>query len=302
MRAFFLTLAISLMCATLHLAAQQNGTVGLNALQIYNDTSPDKHGPAVVVDVMENTPAAKAGIRNGDLIVALNGQDVNDKTAGDLVAANITGPVGGSVKLTLYRASEGRQFEADLARVPYPLRRNPAHQPFQFFSPASWRPEVDLFPLPWAAHLPYQGSEDLVFAPGFDDKPSPNYHSYAFVWWLEGKQEFSAAKLVGDLLAYYKGISRQRGETRNFKPDLDRVSVTWTSDGRKGDVESLHGDTTFYAPSGELFTLHGKASIQFCASAGHTAGVFILSPMESGAAIWKDLLAIHDSFRCDTHQ
>jgi S1-C subfamily serine protease len=72
---------IALLAAALLCAAGQDGTVGLSAVPIYNDNAPDKQGPAVVVEVLENTPAAKAGIRNGDFIVAINGADVAGKTA-----------------------------------------------------------------------------------------------------------------------------------------------------------------------------------------------------------------------------
>jgi hypothetical protein len=290
---------IALLAAALLHAAGQDGTVGLSAVPIYNDNAPDKQGPAVVVDVLENTPAAKAGIRNGDFIVAIDGTDVAGKNTAEMFKTNLIGPPGGSVKLTLWRDSEGRQFEAELTRVPYPSRR-PASDPLEFYSPANWRPEVDQFPLPWSPQLTYHGCLDLAFAPDFADNNSPNYHSYAFVWWLEGKQEISAERLQSDLLTFYKGISGQRGRTRNFKPDLDKVSVSWMPDGPKAGVQSFHGDAIFYNPAGELITLHGEASLQYCAGANRTAGVFILSPQprDTGAAIWKDLEAIRDSFHC----
>ncbi|MGA3039632.1 MAG: PDZ domain-containing protein [Bryobacteraceae bacterium] len=288
-----------LLFATLLGAAGESGTVGLNALRIYSDDSQDKQGPAVVIDVMENTPAAKAGIRNGDIIVGINGTDVDGKGATETLHANLAGPPGGSVKLTLWRPSEGRQFEAELTRVPYPLRRNPAGDPFLFSSPANWRPEVDQFPLPWSPQLTYHGWEDLVFAPNFDDEASPNYHSYAFILWLEGRQEFSTERLQADLLTYFKGISEERGRTRKFTPDLNRVSMNWAADGQKAGMQSFHGHATFYNPAGQLFTVHGEASLQFCANADHTAGVFILSPREPAAPIWNDLRAIRESFRCD---
>ncbi len=116
----------------------------------------------------------------------------------------------------------------------------------------------------------------------------------AFVWWLEGKPEFTAANLQRDLLDYYKGLNAQRRQNRKFTPDLDRVSVSWVS----SHPGSFHDDTTFYNPAGELFPLHGEVSFQFCSGANHTAGVSILSPQASGAPIWKDLHAIRDSFHC----
>jgi hypothetical protein len=94
-----------------------------------------------------------------------------------MLKTNLTGSLGGSVKVALRRDSEGRQFEAELTRVPYPLRRNSASDPFAFYSPANWRPEVDQFPLPWSPRLAYHGWLDLAFAPDCGDKTSPNYHS-----------------------------------------------------------------------------------------------------------------------------
>ena len=141
--------------------------MGLSAVPIYNDNAPDKQGPAVVVEVLENTPAAKSGIRNGDFIVVINGADVAGKTAAEMLKTNLTGSLGGSVKVALWRDSEGRQFETELTRVPYPLRRNPASDPFAFYSPANWRPEVDQFPLPWLCIRLVAGGEagDLSRAP-----------------------------------------------------------------------------------------------------------------------------------------
>ncbi len=48
-------IAMALLAAAGLVAAEQNGTVGLSALPVYNDSQPDKQGPAVVVDVIENT-------------------------------------------------------------------------------------------------------------------------------------------------------------------------------------------------------------------------------------------------------
>ncbi|MGO4883626.1 MAG: PDZ domain-containing protein [Bryobacteraceae bacterium] len=285
------------LCAALSGAAQE-ATVGLIPAPLYSPDAKGQQGPAVVLDVMENTPAAKAGIRNGDLIVAVNGADLEGQDAMETLKASVIGLPGGSLKLTLFRISEGRQFQAELTRVPFPLRMSPASQPFQFSSPGNWRPEVDNFPLPWSPQLSYNGVEDLVFAPGFDDTASPNYHSYAFVWWLEGKHGFTTARLESDLVTYYKGISEQRGRTRKFTPDLNRVSVTLAADGSQSGYQSFHGDAILYSPAGSLITLHGEAVLKFCTDANHTAGVFILSPKDSSAEIWKDLRAIRASFRC----
>ena len=63
---------------------------------------------ALVANVNANSPAARAGIKAGDLIVSVDGQDVDDPNAFDYRFA--TKPLGGSARLGLLRA--GRELTA----------------------------------------------------------------------------------------------------------------------------------------------------------------------------------------------
>jgi len=98
--------AISLFA--MRLAAGADGTVGLRAYQIYSDRAPDKLGPAVVVEVMEGTPAVDAGVREGGFIVGIDGKDCVGKSAVEALRTSHAGPTGGHM---FSRQSEGRQFE-----------------------------------------------------------------------------------------------------------------------------------------------------------------------------------------------
>src|SRR5829696_1486054 len=66
---------------------------------------------ALVASVTSPSPAARAGLKTGDLIVAVDGQAVDDPSAFDYRFA--TKPLGGSAKIALMRA--GREEAASIA-------------------------------------------------------------------------------------------------------------------------------------------------------------------------------------------
>jgi hypothetical protein len=219
-------------------------------------------------------------------------------------AKPLKGTVGGKVHLKMARPSESYFFEVELVRAPYGPRSNPAREVFGYRWMADWRLECTSFPLRWAPQIRYQGVEDLLFMPKFDDKGGTQYHSYAFVWWLEGMQPLALDGLRSDLVEYFKGLSAQRGRNNNFNPDLSKVSVTLGSGlldktpPAKPGLRHLHGDVTFYNREGELITLHSDIAVGPWPSANHTAAIFIASP-QSDEAVWKDLRAFQNSFRCN---
>jgi hypothetical protein len=280
-----------------------DGSVGIEVQQLHVARAPNGFGPFVVVDVAEGTSAAKAGIQNGDLIMEIDGVGIPGKDPVDAVKP-LKGSVGGKVHLKILRPLESRVFELDLIRAPYGPRSNPAREVFGYRWMANWRLECDSFPLDWAPQMRYGGTEDLVFAPKFNDKGDTQYHSYGFVWWLEGTQPLALDRLRSDLVEYYTGLSARRGRNNNFNPDLSKVSVALgsgplggTPPARPG-LRHVHGDITIYSREGDLITLHGDIAVEPCRSANHTAAIFILSP-QTDESVWKDLRAFQNSFRCN---
>lgn len=75
---------------------------------------PGEVYPAVV-DAITNTPASRAGIKPGDLVVKVDGADIAQEPLGRVVQ-QIRGPEGSTVRLTIRRAGTG-DFEVELARA-----------------------------------------------------------------------------------------------------------------------------------------------------------------------------------------
>jgi hypothetical protein len=197
---------------------------------------------------------------------------------------------------------DGTTAEHALVRVPYPPHLSPSTDPFSYVVPGSWRKDPRYtFPLPWAPLLPYQGVEDLAFAPDFDDVASPEYHSYVFLWWLEGQRAFTADQVASDMVLYFRGLAQERGRDNSFTPDLSRIAARY-SDGPTSDFAgkpasaSLSGDVTIYDTRGKLIALNSRVAAAVCGA--HTAVFFSMSGEPLSAEIWRQMEGIQATLRC----
>ena len=72
-------------------------------------------GVVKVISPIDDTPAAKAGIKAGDYIVKINGEQVQGKSLMEAVKS-MRGPVGSKIKLTLRRKGEKKALEKTITR------------------------------------------------------------------------------------------------------------------------------------------------------------------------------------------
>jgi len=285
--------------------ADEPGTVGIVALQLFSGKQPNHRGPLAVLHVFEGSPAAKAGIHCSDFILAVNGVPVAGREYAEIQKKEIDGPVGGTVRLTVARF-DGTQSEITLVRAPFPPHVNEASDPFVYVVPGVWDNDPrTAFPLPWAPTLAYHGFVDLYFSPNFDQTDSPEYHSYAFFMSLEGMHLLTAEQLEADMLAWYRGLAVERGGANQFTPDLSKVSVKFQEDrapkGKWGGeaVRAFSGTAGFYDTHGKIIALNTEVlMIAGCGPRKDTVFYFGLSLQPRDGEMWKQLDAIRDSFRC----
>ncbi|HZP96814.1 MAG TPA: S41 family peptidase [Candidatus Limnocylindria bacterium] len=77
---------------------------------------PDPNSPIEVIDVIAGTPAEKAGVRKGDKIMKVNGEDVSRLTTSE-VADRVRGPAGTSVTIAFDR--NGSPVELTITRAQF---------------------------------------------------------------------------------------------------------------------------------------------------------------------------------------
>ncbi len=71
---------------------------------------------ALVAEALKDSPAAKAGIKTGDTIIAVDGETV--KEAKDLSKKIAAVDPGKSVNLTIYRKGEERTVSVEVGKQP----------------------------------------------------------------------------------------------------------------------------------------------------------------------------------------
>jgi carboxyl-terminal processing protease len=75
-----------------------------------------REGRVVIVAPMDDTPAQRAGLKAGEVILEVNGEDVSN-LALDEVIQQITGPAGTEVSLTLLNSDTGETRQLDVERA-----------------------------------------------------------------------------------------------------------------------------------------------------------------------------------------
>lgn len=76
----------------------------------------DDNGLLTVIEPMEDSPAHKAGIMQGDKIVRVDGTDVTSFSDENMIISMIKGKENTKVVITVYRPSEDRYIQFDITR------------------------------------------------------------------------------------------------------------------------------------------------------------------------------------------
>lgn len=284
--------------------ADDPGTIGVGFRQIFDERQPNHRGPLVVLRVQQDSPAARAGVRCSDFVVAVNGEAVTGREMSEILKKEIRGPVGGTVRLGILRA-DGSRSEISLTRAPFPPHRNPTSDPFAYVVPGPWSDDPRYaFPLPWSPELAYHGVEDLFYVPNFAETDSPEYHSYVFFLWLEGDPVLDAARLESDMLTYFRGLARERGRNYAFAPDLSKVTASYREDPAASrtyggvPARTFSGSVSIWDTHGKVIRLNSEVAEAQCPGSDHTALFFGMSIEPRDGPVWKAIDAVRDTFRC----
>ncbi|HEX5167827.1 MAG TPA: hypothetical protein VFW11_01540 [Cyclobacteriaceae bacterium] len=175
--------------------------------------------------------------------------------------------------------------------------------PYTLVAPGNW--SIERFPIPieFAPSIHYRGVEDLRFAPGWADAKSDEYWTYAFLWFLEGKQTFEGQILEQHLKAYYSGLVGRNIEPRKISeekliPVNSRVTKTHSS---AGDQETYTGTVSMldYMEQKPI-VLNCVIHVKSCPEKDNTFVFIEISPQPTSHAIWQSLNQIWTGFDCNS--
>ena len=180
------------------------------------------------------------------------------------------------------------------AGSPEPPSAAPAEPAARWPIPAGWKHETFALPPEFAPTLPYRGTEDLRFMPGFSSPAAPDYWSYDFVWWLEQRPAFDAASIGKALTVYFQGLAGAVGGSKyKFDPAHFRAVLSPVPG---SEPPRLTGQVFTYDPfaTGLPITLNVEAELRSCPATKQVALVVALSPKHTTDGVWKSL---HDAAR-----
>lgn len=83
----------------------------------------EENGEITIATVFDDTPAKEAGIQEGDVIVAVDGNDMTGKSSKDVVSM-IKGKTDGTVTITVMRSGEKLDIQVEIRKVERPTVAN----------------------------------------------------------------------------------------------------------------------------------------------------------------------------------
>ena len=173
--------------------------------------------------------------------------------------------------------------------------------PYTLNFPEGWYVERFLIPIGFAPEIPYQGVEDIRFAPGWSKVKSDGYWTYAFLWYLNDRPKTNAKIVEKNLNAYYTGLIAGRINSGKIPPDQS-VSVKTAFNKvktDKGDLKTFRG--TIYMldyMDQKPITLNCIVHLKTCSGQNKTFIFFELSPKPYSDDIWQSLNQLWTDFRC----
>ena len=164
-----------------------------------------------------------------------------------------------------------------------------------------WGIERFLIPISFAPTIPYKGVEDIRFTPGWAQRTTSEYWSYAFLWYLDGYQTFDAKTIENNLHAYYTGLIKVNRDSSKIADKLFPVtSSIKTRTTEKGDLKTFEGSVHMLDyMSLQPITLNFVIHIRSCAGKDKTFVFHEISPMPYSDDVWKRLHQFWVNFKCD---
>lgn len=176
------------------------------------------------------------------------------------------------------------------------------HPPYTL-SMEDWGIERFLIPIEFAPGIEYTGVEDLRFTRGWGDSTSGEYWTYAYLWFLEGKPEISAAILEKNMAMYYDGLVGRNIERR--KIPADKVIATKASFKKittaSADLFTFQGEINMldYMLQQHI-TLNCIAHYRQCSNQKDKTFIFYqISPKPVTDVVWIKLNKLWTEFKCE---
>lgn len=166
--------------------------------------------------------------------------------------------------------------------------------------PEEWKYEKIDFPLSFASEIPYQGFEELRFAPGMFDTLSTTYFTYLFVLAINNKVGLSKKEAKDFLSKYYKGLCKAVAESREMSIDLSMIEVSIKKSKRgKYKTQNYHAQVNLIDAftNGQKILLHMELEVLKDKRTKKSYVLVLASPQSKPTKVWKELYRFREKIR-----
>lgn len=179
---------------------------------------------------------------------------------------------------------------------------NPKKASYFLPAPVDWETETFKIPISFAPTIPYKGVETVVFTPGWKNKSSQEYWTYAFLWSMEGTHSFDAKTIETNLSDYYNGLIRSNLQQNAIAKDkifpAESKFEKTTKEGQ--DNETFQGTIRLLDyMSIDSIQFNCKVRVRTCEGQTGTFVFHEISPKPFTDDVWKKIDSIWTGFTCD---
>jgi metallo-beta-lactamase class B len=173
------------------------------------------------------------------------------------------------------------------------------HKPTTFVLPVPDGWTTETFPVPpsFATDMPFNGVEDIRFAPGWGKSGSADYWTYAFVWKLEDTPVIDSAAVAGYLKSYYTGLIQANGEGKGIpRAKMGVAEVTLKPSDKPQEFRGTIGMLDYMTQL--PITLNFIVKVATCTIENRVFVFHELSPKPETDAVWPMLDSLWRDFAC----
>jgi hypothetical protein len=168
---------------------------------------------------------------------------------------------------------------------------------YKFPLPEKWGEEKMSFPIKFAIRIPYTGTEEIHFTPGWGNVNSNDYWSYVFLWYVEGVPNINTDVLQSQLTKYYNGLFKSNNNVEAGHGNITQCKLH--------QVRTDSGDKETYEGKINTLNFQTRRSIGFYTlihirsdnKSNHTALLFEISPRPYDESVWDKLNRVAAGFQ-----
>ena len=165
-------------------------------------------------------------------------------------------------------------------------------------APEGWVGEVIPFPLSFAESIPFTGFEELRFAPGWADAESPQFWTYAFVWYIDMEAPMTVDVLSSSFNAYYDGLMGTNGNPEDTTSSGEVLAQTYTvfvptEEGFSGKMRVYDAFHTL-----DYLTLNIVVQEMMCHDDNKQLIFCTISPKAFNDPVWTDFEQVEWTVEC----